>query len=194
VASKILLALGQPYTLGQYKHHSTASMGIVVFVHDRESIDVLLKKADIAMYQAKAAGRNVARFYEPAMQAVAAAHVQLEKDLRHGLARGEFRLYYQLQVETHADGTVRSTGTEALVRWQHPTRGLVLPAAFIPMAEETGLILPLGKWVLETACAQLVAWAAQPETAHWTVAVNVSAAQFSKGDFVSIVSTALHCR
>ena len=191
VASKILHTLGEPYALGKHRHHSTPSIGIVVFVQDNESIDELLKKADIAMYQAKAAGRNVARFYEPAMQAAAAARAQLEKDLRQGLVRGEFVLYYQVQVETHADGTVRTIGTEALVRWQHPTRGLVLPAAFIPIAEESGLILPLGQWVLEAACAQLVAWARQPDTAHWTVAVNVSAAQFSKADFVSTVSTAL---
>ncbi|MDR7376009.1 diguanylate cyclase (GGDEF)-like protein/PAS domain S-box-containing protein [Rhodoferax ferrireducens] len=191
VASKILQTLGQPYTLGAHSHHSTPSIGIVVFVKDQESIDELLKKADIAMYQAKAAGRNVARFYEPAMQAAAAAHVQLEKDLRLALARGEFVLHYQIQVETNLRGDARTIGTEALVRWQHPTRGLVPPAAFIPAAEETGLILPLGQWVLETACAQLVAWAGNPETAHWTVAVNVSAAQFSKANFASTVRTAL---
>ncbi|WP_394789820.1 EAL domain-containing protein [Rhodoferax sp.] len=192
VASKILQVLGEPYMLGEHSYHSTPSIGIVVFVKEQESIDDLLKKADIAMYQAKAAGRNTARFYEPAMQAAAAAHAQLEKDLRLGLARHEFVLHYQIQVETQADGQMQAIGTEALVRWQHPKRGMVLPAAFISVAEETGLILPLGQWVLETACAQLVAWAQQPDTAQWTVAVNVSAAQFSKANFVSTVRTALH--
>ena len=125
------------------------------------------------------------------MQAAAAARAQLEKDLRQGLAQGEFALHYQIQVETNLHGDVRTIGTEALVRWHHPVRGLVPPIAFIPAADETGLILPLGQWVLETACAQLVAWAASPDTAHWTVAVNVSAAQFSKANFASTVRTAL---
>jgi EAL domain-containing protein (putative c-di-GMP-specific phosphodiesterase class I) len=121
------------------------------------------------------------------MQAAAAAHTALEKDLRKGVANHEFVLHYQIQV----DGDGRATGAEALVRWHHMARGMVSPAHFIPLAEETGLILPLGQWVLETACAQLVQWAQAPATAHWTVAVNVSASQFAQPNFVANVSTAL---
>ena len=187
IATKIIAALGQPYILRDHVYTSTPSIGIVVFLEAHETIDEVLKKADVAMYQAKAAGRNTARFFDPAMQAIAAAHTELEKDMRLGLARQEFVLHYQIQVNVHG----ATTGVEALVRWKHPTRGMVSPADFIPMAEETGLILPLGQWVLETACAQLFAWAKSPLTAHWTVAVNVSAAQFAQAGFVNHIATAL---
>ena len=150
-------------------------------------MDDLLKKADLAMYQAKSAGRNAARFFDPAMQAAVAAHDALITDMRRGLATQEFILHYQIQV----NGDRATTGVEALVRWNHPLNGLISPMQFISLAEETGLILPLGQWVLETACAQLVAWAHQPETAQWTMAVNVSAAQFAQTDFVAHIAQAL---
>jgi EAL domain-containing protein (putative c-di-GMP-specific phosphodiesterase class I) len=150
-------------------------------------MEELLKEADIAMYQAKAAGRNTARFYDPEMQAVANAHTQLRRDLEQGLSKGQFALHYQVQVDTQ--GAV--IGVEALVRWNHPLRGMVLPGNFIPVAESMGLILPLGRWVLESACSQLVAWAKNPSAAHWTVAVNVSALQLDAADFVSVVSAVL---
>ena len=192
IASKIVLALGKPYELREHAYTSTPSIGIVVFMQDHETMDDVLKKADVAMYQAKASGRNTFCFFDPAMQANASAHAALEQDLRQGLVRGEFVLHYQIQVQMDAVGHTSTTGAEALVRWCHPTLGMVPPAQFIGLAEETGMILPLGQWVLETACTQLVAWAQAPDTAHWSLAINVSAAQFAQADFVDRVSAALH--
>jgi diguanylate cyclase (GGDEF)-like protein/PAS domain S-box-containing protein len=187
IAQKILQSLGQPYTLKEHNYHSTPSIGIVLFMGDGESMEELLKKADVAMYQAKGAGRNTARFYDPVMQAAAVAHDEAVKDLSRGLDEQEFVLQYQIQV----DGSGETTGVEALVRWNHPHRGLVTPAEFISLAEETGLILPLGQWVLDAACAQLHLWEKQPETAEWTMSVNISGLQFAQANFVDIVDTAL---
>ena len=187
VAHKILDTLAHPYNLRQHQYNSTPSIGIVVFMQDHESMDDLLKKADVAMYQAKAAGRNTARFFDPVMQAAVATHAELAKEIRLGLQRQEFVLYYQVQVDQQG----RGLGAEALVRWNHPARGLVAPGHFIPLAEETGMILPLGQWVLETACAQLVVWGQHPATADWTVAVNVSASQLAQAEFVQHVAQAL---
>ena len=187
VALKILEALGAPYILRGKSQSSTPSIGIVVFHKDDETIDELIKKADVAMYQAKAAGRNTARFFDPVMQAAVATHAELAEEIRRGLKRLEFVLYYQPQIDCGG----HCTGAEALVRWQHPTRGLVSPAEFIPLAEETGTILPLGEWVLESACQQLVAWSGSPHTAHWTLAINVSALQLAQPGFVSSVRKAL---
>ena len=187
VANKILLAFEPHFELQGYARVSTASIGIVLFMGERETKDELLKKADVAMYQAKAAGRNNARFFDPDMQEMALAQTEFENDLRVGLAQEEFLLHYQVQV----DGKGAVTGVEALVRWNHPKRGIVAPAEFIPLAEETGLILPLGQWVLETACLQLAAWATEPRTAQWTMAVNVSSSQFAQADFVAQVDAAL---
>ena len=188
VGEKIRTSLNQAYQLGPYAYHSTASIGITLFdgvAH--ESIDEPLKRADLAMFQAKAAGRNTLRFFDPQMQAVVMARAALEADLRTALEKQQLRLYYQAQVL----GENQLTGVEALVRWQHPRRGMVSPAEFIPLAEETGLILPLGLWVLETACVQLALWATRPERAHLTMAVNVSAYQFHQDDFVSQVLAVL---
>ena len=187
VAIKVLQALGQPYVLRKHTYSSTPSIGIVEFLEDTQTLEDLMKMADVAMYQAKAAGRNTMCFFDPAMQAAAAAHTALEKDLRKGLIEKEFVLHYQVQV----DGQGHPTGAEALVRWHHVARGMVPPGHFIPLAEETGIILELGQWVLETACAQLVQWAQNPLTAHWTMAVNVSASQFAQAKFVAHVDTAL---
>ncbi|MBT9493782.1 MAG: EAL domain-containing protein, partial [Paucibacter sp.] len=147
-----------------------------------------LKRADVAMYQAKAAGRNTMRFFDPALQAVANAFIAFERDLRLGLERQEFELHYQVQVD---DGG-HLTGVEALLRWRRGGQQLVPPVQFIPIAEANGLILPLGQWVLETACTQLKAWSLQPNRARWTMAVNVSALQFAQVDFVECVGRALH--
>ena len=187
VANKILLALGQPFDLLGHGVSITPSVGIVLFMEDRESMDELLKKADIAMYQAKSAGRNIARFYDPAMQAAADAHADLEADMRRDLALNRFVLHYQVQVNQQGV----PLGAEALVRWNHPRMGLLAPGQFIALAEESQLILPLGEWVLETACTQLLAWSRTPDKAHWTMAVNVSALQFSKPSFVATVAAAL---
>lgn len=183
VGEKILATLNQPYRLASYEHHSTPSIGITLFGNRETSIDELLKQTDLAMYQAKAAGRNTLRFFDPEMQTVVFARAALESDLRQAVWQQQFLLHYQAQV----DSSGRLIGVEALVRWQHPKRGMVSPADFIPFAEETGLILPLGHWVLETACRQLVAWATQPSMSHLTMAVNVSARQFSLPNFVEEV-------
>jgi diguanylate cyclase (GGDEF)-like protein/PAS domain S-box-containing protein len=180
VGEKILAALSGPYDLAGYQHQSTCSIGITLFSKHQESIGELLKQADLAMYQAKAAGRNAVCFFDPAMQAAATASAALTTELRQGLRKQEFVLHYQPQVGR--DG--RMLGVEALVRWQHPERNLVFPDAFISQAEESGLILPLGQWVLETACAQLALWARRPETAMLSIAVNVSVRQFRDPEFV----------
>ncbi len=179
VGKKVLSALNQTYELQNAHHHSSPSIGITLFFQHQHSVDALLQRADLAMYQAKSAGRNTMRFFDPEMQAVASARASLEADLRHGLARHEFMLYYQPVV----DAASHITGVEALLRWKHPTRGMVSPAEFIPVAEQTGLILGLGRWVLEKACAQLVAWSAQPSTQKLNIAVNVSARQFRQPEF-----------
>ena len=187
VGEKILAALNQPYQLAEHPHHSTPSIGVTLFGETRDTVDDLLKRADFAMYQSKAAGRNTLRFFDPDMQAVVTARASLEAVLRQGLQQEQFLLHYQAQV----DGSGQLTGVEALVRWQHPERGMVPPGEFIPLAEDTGLILPLGQWVLEAACAQLVNWARQPAMKHLSVAVNVSARQFHHFDFVQQVLATL---
>jgi len=179
VSKKILQALNQQFALGSHQLHSSPSIGVTLFHQHTHSVDELLKRADLAMYQAKAAGRNTLRFFDPEMQAAASARAALEADLRQGLLRNEFMLYYQRVVDDQG----HTTGVEALLRWRHPERGLVPPGEFIPVAEQTGLILPLGQWVLEAACAQLVAWSAKPHTQKLTMAVNVSARQFKHPDF-----------
>ncbi|WP_367847140.1 putative bifunctional diguanylate cyclase/phosphodiesterase [Rhodoferax sp. WC2427] len=180
VGEKIVTALNQPYQLGDFDFNSTASVGVALYSGLSLSMDELLKQADLAMYQAKAAGRNGLRFFDPAMQAVVNARAALESDLRLAISQRQFDLYYQPQV----DGQGRITGAEALLRWPHPVRGMVSPASFIPLAEETGHILPLGHWVLETACKQLVQWSQQPQMEPLVLAVNVSARQFREPTFV----------
>ncbi len=187
MGTAILAALNRSYLVAGTTCQSTPSIGATLFNAHDSTVEELLKQTDLAMYQAKAAGRNTLRFFDPEMQAFATERATMENDLREGLQRCQLVLYYQPQV----DGPGGVTGFEALVRWQHPRRGLVQPADFIPLAEETGLILPLGQWVLQTACTQLVAWGERPETAHFTVAVNVSAHQFRHPDFVMQVLTVL---
>ena len=183
VAEKLLAAMNQPFELQAQNHYSTPSIGITLIGRQDQSIDELLKHADLAMYQAKAAGRNTLCFFDPDMQAAVSARSALEADLRQGLQRQELLLYYQAVVDEQG----RLMGAEALVRWQHPQRGLVSPATFIPLAEQTGLILPLGQWVLQAACEQLVAWQGQSATEALSIAVNVSARQFRHPDFVAQV-------
>jgi diguanylate cyclase (GGDEF)-like protein len=183
VATKILAALNQPYLLGDLSHSSSASIGATLFRGTSASIDDLMKQADMAMYRAKDAGRNAARFFDPSMETVVVKRVAMEKDLRLAVEGKQFVLHYQAQVE----GAGGVTGAEVLVRWHHPQQGMVSPADFIPLAEETGVILALGHWVLETACSQLKKWARVPSMEHLTLAVNVSALQFAQDDFVEQV-------
>jgi diguanylate cyclase (GGDEF)-like protein/PAS domain S-box-containing protein len=180
---KILDALNKPYLLAGDVQRSTPSIGVTLFGNDDTPMDELLKQADLAMYQAKGSGRNALRFFDPEMQTAVSARVSLEADLRLGIQAKQLALHYQPQLDRH--GSI--IGAEALVRWNHPTRGLIPPIQFIPLAEETGLILPLGLQVLETACEQLCRWAKSPETADLTLAVNVSAHQFRQAGFVSQV-------
>jgi EAL domain-containing protein (putative c-di-GMP-specific phosphodiesterase class I) len=183
VGEKVLTTLNQPYQLGGFEHTSTPSIGVTLFVEHEGTIDDLLKRADLAMYQAKAAGRNTLRFFDPAMQAVVTQRAELEAGLREALLKDQFLLHYQSQV----DATGRITGAEVLLRWRHPEQGLMSPAGFIPFAEESGLIVPMGQWVLQTACAQLAQWATRPELARLSIAVNISARQIKLPNFIAEV-------
>jgi len=187
IGEKILAWLKQTYLLSGNEYHGTTSIGVTLFGNLQEDMGELLKQADLAMYQAKAVGRNTLRFFDPEMQAAITARVSLEKDLRDAIRDGQILLYFQPQVD---DGG-RLTGAEVLVRWRHPVRGLIFPNDFIPLAEDTGLILPLGRQVLEAACDQLVAWVARPEFDNLTLAVNVSVQQLRQPDFVEQVLTVL---
>jgi diguanylate cyclase (GGDEF)-like protein len=187
VGEKILERLNAPYELVGRQHNSSPSIGVTLFCGSTPGIEELLKRADVAMYQAKAAGRNTLRFFDPEMQAAVLARAALDTDLRLGLQRNELLLYYQPLVDRQG----HIFGYEALVRWRSPTRGLVSPVEFIGLAEQTGLILPMGQWVLQTACRQLVVWAERPATRALNLSVNVSARQFRQPDFVAQVQAAL---
>ncbi len=188
VGNNILRAFEQAFPLDQGEHHCTPSIGITLFGGSPlEDGDQPLKRAELAMFQAKTAGRNALRFFDLRMQAEVNARAALGADLREAVQRQQLLLHYQPQVV----GAGRITGVEVLLRWQHPLRGMVSPAEFIPVAEETGLILPIGQWVLEQACTQLAAWAKQPALAHLTMAINVSARQFQQSDFVERVLVTL---
>jgi diguanylate cyclase (GGDEF)-like protein/PAS domain S-box-containing protein len=180
VAQKILSVLNEPYLLETLHHRITPSIGIAIFDSEMVSTSDLLRRADMAMYKAKAEGRNAVRFFSAGMQDAVNARSQLEADLRQGLAAREFYLAYQPQV----DHKGQIVGVEALLRWQHPRRGLVMPAQFIALAEELGLIAEIGKWLLEQACQQLVQWTNDPPTQHLTLAVNVSVRQFRHPAFI----------
>jgi len=180
VGDTILTSLSQVYHLQEQEYLGSVSLGITLFSQQESSVDELMRQADLALYEAKAAGRNTLRFFDLEMQAAVTRRAALMNGLREGLRRQQFKLFLQPQV--NCDGTL--VGAEALVRWHCPIRGLVSPADFISVAEESGLILPLGQWVLETACALLATWAAHPATEHLTLAVNVSARQFRQTDFV----------
>ena len=180
IGEKILAELNQPYRLDGFEYHSSSSIGVCLFHGGDLKIDELLKRADAAMYQSKRSGRNVLRFFDPDMQAVLEARLGMDNDLRQAMVRQQLVLYYQMQV--HQSGHV--VGAEALLRWQHPQRGLVSPAEFIALAEETGLILTMGQWVLDSACRQLKAWENEAHAQHLQLSVNVSARQFRQQNFV----------
>jgi diguanylate cyclase (GGDEF)-like protein len=179
VGDRILEKLNAPYELGGQAHLSSPSIGVTMFGRESETVQELLRHADLAMYQAKAGGRNGIRFFDPAMQVAIKARADLESELRGALRRREFVLHYQPQI--NADGKLM--GAEALVRWKHPARGLLSPGEFIAVAEESGLIVPLGMQVLEMACAQLVEWSGRCDFCEFALSVNVSARQFHQADF-----------
>jgi len=188
VAAKIQKALREPYQMADEGYGGTASIGVTLLNGQKqEEIDSLMEQAELAMYEAKNAGRNAVRFFDRQMQDQVRKRVAMEAGLRQAVPNQELVLFYQPQV-VQGQGLV---GVEALLRWRHPEHGLVPPHEFIPLAEETGLILPIGKWVLQTACAQLVQWAEQPACAGLTIAVNVSALQFHQDDFVQQVQDVL---
>ncbi len=187
VGEKILVTLNRPYQLASHKYRSTPSIGATLFNERQPGTEDLLRQADIAMYQAKKAGRNTLRFFDPKMQENINARAALEGELRHALEHQQFQLHYQIQV----DDLYRPLGAEALIRWPHPERGMVSPAQFIPLAEEVGLILPIGEWVLDAACLQLKAWQQDLPTRDLVLSVNVSARQFRQADFVAQVQTVM---
>jgi diguanylate cyclase (GGDEF)-like protein/PAS domain S-box-containing protein len=180
-AKRILQAVAAPHSIGQHDLHVTASIGVSVYPEDGIDTDTLIKNADTAMYQAKENGRQSFQFFKPAMNARAVERQSIEEGLRRALERQEFKLYYQPKVNLM---TGAITGAEALIRWLHPTRGLVSPADFIPVAEDCGLILPIGAWVLREACKQAQAWIDVGLPAI-TMAVNVSAMEFRDKNFLA---------
>jgi diguanylate cyclase (GGDEF)-like protein/PAS domain S-box-containing protein len=184
IAEKIRQILSEPYQIADFEHHGSSSIGVCMFSGSDTTVKDLFKRADTAMYEAKTAGRNAVRFFDPAMQAILVVRMMMESNLRIALSQQQFELHYQCQV--NADRKL--IGAEALLRWHHPDRGYISPAEFIPLAEETGLIIAIGNWVLETACAQLKRWEQNAATAHLSLAVNVSAKQFQQSDFVEQVT------
>ena len=184
IGEKILAALSKPYQLKAQVFRSSGSLGATLFCKEMQDAEELLKQADIAMYQAKKAGRNTLRFFDQKMQQAISARVALEDQLRVALERGQFELYYQVQVDREG----QPVGAEALIRWNHPERGVVIPEEFISLAEETGLILPIGRWVLNEACAKLADWSADEKMRKLVLAVNISVRQFRQADFVDEIN------
>ena len=187
LGEKVRETLAERYHFNGLQVDATASIGVVMFHRADEHVDELLKQADMALYRAKAAGRNRLAFFDPALQDEVNARAAMLRDLRQAMEALSFQVFYQPIVNTDS----RVMGVEALVRWPHPERGMVSPAVFIPLAEQSGLIQPLGQWVLTTACRQLATWHAHPERSLWTMAVNVSARQFRDTDFVQKVMFAI---
>jgi PAS domain S-box-containing protein len=186
LGEKIFESMQKPFFLKTRDYYAQMSIGVTLLNSD-DTVEDLFKHADIALYQAKNSGRNTLRFFDPTMQATLDLHSALEAELREALSKNQFRLYYQPQVdELHRVG-----GVEALIRWLHPERGLISPDDFIPLAEESDLILPIGLWVLQTACEQLKIWKNNPYTAQLNVAVNVSSRQFRQPDFVAQIQQVL---
>jgi diguanylate cyclase (GGDEF)-like protein len=185
IGMKVLNALNVPYNLVGYEHRSSGSIGITLFSKNRESVEDLLKRADMAQYRAKATGGSTIQFFDLEMQRAVTARAELEADLRRALQEKQFILHYQPQVDYK--GCL--FGAEALLRWQHPRRGLLLPMEFIAFAEGHGLIESIGQWVVEAACIQLMAWSLTPHMAHLTLSVNISAREFGHPNFVTRILT-----
>ncbi len=187
IANKILTTLNQIYFLEQFEYNNDCSIGVVLFNGQNNSQDELIKQADIAMYHAKKSGRNNLCFFNPLMQEAITARVEFEYDLRKAVENWQFYLHFQIQMN-HSRQPI---GAEVLIRWQHPQRGLVPPIEFIPLAEETGMILPIGLWLLNSACAQLKLWQENPLTRDMALSVNVSSKQFFQADFVTQVQSVI---
>lgn len=188
IANKILEAINQPYRIAGHTNFSSTCIGVSLFQGNQTNTDELLKQADIAMYQAKKTGRNTFCFFDPQMQSTITDRVELERDLLNALKCQQFQLYYQIQV----DNSNRLLGAEALIRWIHPERGIVSPFHFIPLAEDTGIITEIGKWVIESACIQLNNWQKNKDTAKLALSINVSAKQFHQADFVDTIKQAIN--
>ncbi len=186
VANRILGKINQPLDLRGHAYHCTVSTGITLFKTDKFTAQQLLKQANVAMHNSKRHGRNTISFFDPTSEVELESRVKLESWM-HSALNGQYRLHYQIQVD--AEG--KATGAEALIRWQHPEKGMIFPGEFIPLAEETGLIIPIGEWVLNSACLQLKAWQDDPKFKHLVIAVNVSAKQFHQPDFATQVLTVL---
>ncbi|MDI1300186.1 EAL domain-containing protein [Methylotenera sp.] len=187
ICDKYLSILNESYMLSTYVCLSSPSIGVTLFTDHQSGIEELLKQADIAMYQAKKAGRNAIRFFDPKMQDAINQLVSLDRELRVAIEQQQFQLYFQVQV----DITGQALGAEVLIRWIHPEHGAILPPIFIPLAEDNGLIFTIGKWVLDKACAQLKAWALNASTCNLKLSLNVSAKQFHQADFIKQVKTAI---
>lgn len=182
-AEKIISQLSHRYDLDGLSYNSSASIGITLFNSDSQSIEELLKQADMAMYKAKSLGRNCTQFFDPVMQNAVSTQAAMESDLHDAIKNQQFVLFYQKQVNQEG----QTLGAEVLLRWNHPDKGIVSPAEFIPLTETTGLIIPIGKWVLQQACETLVQWSTQPSTSNLNISVNISVVQFSHKDFVESV-------
>jgi diguanylate cyclase (GGDEF)-like protein len=187
IAEKIRAKLAAPYQLLDNEYHSSPSIGVCLFRGIEESVDDILKHADMAMYQAKDSGRNTIRFFDPLMQQAVEARAAFESDLRRALPENQLSLYYQVQL----DNDLKPIGAEALLRWTHPVRGTVSPVQFIPVAEESALILEIGQWVIDEACSRLSKWSFDKKTSHMSIAINVSARQFRLKDFVESIDHAI---
>ncbi len=186
VGNKLLALLNETFQLGDARHHNTPSIGVTIF-SGKETAEELMKQADIAMYHAKRAGKNTIRFFDQQMQDAVNAHAARERDLRTAIDQQQFALYYQVQV----DPAGKAIGAEALIRWHHPVEGLVSPTAFIPIAEESNLIVGIGDWVIDTACARLAAWSRLPATRDLVLSINVSSRQVHHPDFVAKLEAAI---
>lgn len=179
IVKKILFELQKPYIVSQYDFHLSASIGIAFFNNDNHCADELMKYADSAMYNAKSNGRNTFNFFDPKLQSLIEEKIKLINDLRKAIKEHAFHLNYQPQISSDT----KIVGVEALVRWKHPESGMISPAAFIPAAEESGLIVPLGEWILEEAVKQIKLWETDAVKKHWHISVNISYRQFEKDDF-----------
>ncbi len=187
IGEKILFSLNQKYILATHEYYNSPSIGVTLFIGHEYVSEDLFKHADLAMYQAKKSGRNTLRFFDPEMQKSIDSRSSIEGQLRKALENKEFQLYYQIQV----DSSGNPVGAEALIRWIHPERGMVSPAQFIPLAEESGLIVSIGGWVLDTACAQILTWQKSKQTSNLILSVNVSSKQFRQVNFVNEVQNAI---